>query len=202
MSIEYNYKMPTEPQSYLDVNVKVRYNSNMRNHILGGTVGAPAGTGESFLRIGDVASRTGLTQRTIRYYEELGLLSPATRTQGDFRLFGERDILRLEKIVKLRELFGLSLAEIRDTIVAEEALDQLRSEYKETEDVAVKIEKLDHAQQLVRSQLALLDRKFTQMQELKGELEARLARYAVKRVELETALPDTPSATVVEAGSR
>src|SRR3954451_17228178 len=158
--------------TYLDVNVKVRYNSNMPTHISGNPTMDRVGHGEQFLRIGDVAMRTGLTQRTIRYYEELGLLPPATRTQGDFRLFGERDITRLEKIMRLRELFGLSLAEIRDTIVAEEALDQLRSEYKETGDVAVKIEKLDHAQQLVRSQLALLDRKFTQMQELKGELEA------------------------------
>jgi DNA-binding transcriptional MerR regulator len=174
----------------------------MVNHVIGDLIGGSAGPGENFLRIGDVASRTGLTQRTIRYYEELGLLPPATRTQGDFRLFGERDIVRLEKIVKLRELFGLSLAEIRDTIVAEEVLDQLRSEYKETGDVAIKIEKLDHAQQLVRSQLALLDRKFTQMQELKGELEARLARYAVKRQELERALPDTPGATTVEVSPR
>ena len=70
----------------------------------------PRAPGEQLLRIGDVALRTGLTQRTIRYYEELGLLPPATRTQGDFRLFGERDILRLEKIVRLRDLFGLSLA--------------------------------------------------------------------------------------------
>ena len=156
--------------------------------------------GEQLLRIGDVALRTGLTQRTIRYYEELGLLPPATRTQGDFRLFGERDILRLEKIVRLRDLFGLSLAEIRDTISAEETLDQLRSEYKETGDITVKIQKLDQAQQLVRSQLELLDRKVSQMQELKGELEARLARYGAKREELETALharedsPDVPTA--------
>src|SRR5205823_10699112 len=88
-----------------------------------------------------------------------------------------------------RDLFGLSLAEIRDTIAAEETLDQLRSEYQETGDVAVKIQKLDQAQQLVRSQLELLDRKVSQMQELKGEFEARLARYGAKRAELETGLP-------------
>jgi DNA-binding transcriptional MerR regulator len=164
-------------------------------------VARPAGSGEHFLLIGDVALRTGLTQRTIRYYEELGLLPTASRTQGDFRLFSEHDILRLEKIVKLRDLFRFSLAEIRDAIAAEETLDQLRSEYKGTEDVAVKIEKLDQAQDLVRSQLELLDRRVSQMQELKGDLEARLARYMSKREQLETELGGSTGATIVEAGS-
>ncbi|MFL5733898.1 MAG: MerR family transcriptional regulator [Chloroflexia bacterium] len=160
------------------------------------------GHGEQFLRIGDVAMRTGLTQRTIRYYEELGLLPPATRTQGDFRLFGERDITRLEKIMRLRDLFGFSLAEIKGTIAAEDNLDQLRGEFRETDDVAVKIHKLDEARQLVRSQLDLLDRKVSQMQELKGELEARLDRYAVKRGELERDLAGVPHEAPVEAGPR
>src|SRR5689334_9294394 len=115
----------------LDVNVRVRYNSNMNSQVMGNPTLDRVGSGEHFLRIGDVALRTGLTQRTIRYYEELGLLPAATRTQGDYRLFGERDIARLEKIVKLRELFRFSLAEIRDTIAAEDSLDQLRDEYKE-----------------------------------------------------------------------
>src|SRR5437660_1781889 len=106
----------------------------------------PATSGEQYLRIGDVAARTGLTQRTIRYYEEMGLLPTPTRTQGDFRLFGERDISRLEKIVRLRDLFGFSLAEIREIISAEDTLDQLRSEYRATEDASVRIAKLDEAQ--------------------------------------------------------
>src|SRR3954466_1746434 len=138
--------------TYLDVNVKVRYNSNMPTHISGNPTMDRVGHGEQFLRIGDVAMRTGLTQRTIRYYEELGLLPPATRTQGDFRLFGERDITRLEKIMRLRDLFGFSLAEIKGTIAAEDNLDQLGGEFRETDDGAVKIRKLDEARQLVGSQ--------------------------------------------------
>jgi DNA-binding transcriptional MerR regulator len=187
--------------AYLDVNVKVRYNSNMTSQVIGNLIASPAGSGEHFLRIGDVALRTGLTQRTIRYYEELGLLPTTGRTQGDFRLFSEHDILRLEKIVKLRDLFHFSLAEIRDAIAAEETLDQLRSEYEGTEDIAVKIRKLDQAQDLVRSQLELLDRKVSQMQELKGELEARLARYTSKRGQLETELGGSTGPVPGEAGS-
>jgi len=183
------------------VNVKVRYNSNMTNQMISDFIAPPHAAGEHFLRIGDVALRTGLTQRTIRYYEELGLLPTAGRTQGDFRLFSERDIARLDKIVKLRDLFRFSLAEIRDTIAAEETLDQLRSEFKGTEDVAVKIQKLDQARELVSSQLGLLDRRVSQMQELKGELEARLARYASKRGQLEAELDGASTPVPVEEGS-
>src|SRR5438552_5458733 len=139
-------------ESKLDVNVKVRYNSNMANLLSNHAGAASAAAGEQYLRIGDVAERTGLTQRTIRYYEEMGLLPPPTRTQGDFRLFAERDIERLEKVVKLRDLFGFSLSEIREIVGVEDALDQLRSEYRATEDAAMRIAKLDQALALSRAQ--------------------------------------------------
>src|SRR4051812_21332944 len=129
---------------------------------------------DQYLRIGELAARTGLTQRTIRYYEEVGLLPPATRTQGDYRLFGAHDINHLQKIVRLRDIFGFSLAEIRDTIDAEETLEQLRTEYRATEDVATRISKLDQARILTQGQLELLERKVMQIEELKAELEARL----------------------------
>jgi DNA-binding transcriptional MerR regulator len=132
---------------------------------------------DQYLRIGELAARTGVTQRTIRYYEEVGLLPPPTRTQGDYRLFGQRDISRLKKIIRLRDIFGFSLAEIRDTIDAEEILEQLRTEYRATEDVATRISKLDQARILTEGQLELLERKVVQIQELKTELEARLNKY-------------------------
>src|SRR5262245_29711152 len=114
---------------------------------------------EQVLRIGDVAQKTGLTQRTIRYYEELGLLPPAARTQGDFRLYGQHEVARLERITRLRDLFGFSLAEIRQVLDAEATIDQLRTEYRATEDTGVKIAKLDEAMKLTQAQLNMLDRK-------------------------------------------
>ena len=62
-------------------------------------------------RIGEVADRTGLTRRTLRHYDDLGLLVPATRSSGDYRLYGEDDLLRLLQIQNLKAL-GLSLPEI------------------------------------------------------------------------------------------
>jgi DNA-binding transcriptional MerR regulator len=62
--------------------------------------------------IGDVAKETGLSLRTIRYYEELGLLRPKSRTAGHFRLYAESDIVRLQAIQTLKEL-GYTLKDIQ-----------------------------------------------------------------------------------------
>lgn len=63
-------------------------------------------------RIGELADATGLTVRTLRHYERVGLLAPATRTEGRQRLYDEHDVRRLYRIRALRDL-GLSLANIR-----------------------------------------------------------------------------------------
>ena len=64
-------------------------------------------------KVGELARRTGLTVRTLQYYDDIGLLRPSYRTQSGHRLYVGKDIARLQQIVSLREL-GLSLEEIRD----------------------------------------------------------------------------------------
>ena len=147
---------------------------------------------EKFFLIGEAAERTGLTQRTIRYYEELGLLSPPSRTHGDFRLFSEGDIQRLKEIGRLKHLLGFTLAEIRKIVEGEEALGQLRSEYRATGDAARKLALLDDALRLTDAQLDLIEAKMSQMKDLQVELRARRSRYIDKRRELEQALTSTP----------
>jgi DNA-binding transcriptional MerR regulator len=63
------------------------------------------------LRIGDLAARTGLTVRTLRHYDDIGLLAPAERTEAGHRLYSDADVRHLYKIVALRHL-GMPLAEI------------------------------------------------------------------------------------------
>jgi DNA-binding transcriptional MerR regulator len=145
-------------------------------------------THERFFRIGEAAERTGLTQRTIRYYEELGLLAPPVRTQGDFRLFSESDITRLNEISRLKQLLGFTLAEIKKIVDGEEVLVKLRSQYRATEDAAERLALLDDALRLTDAQLDLIEAKVSQMRELQVELKARRARYMEKRRELEQAL--------------
>ncbi|HLA19612.1 MAG TPA: MerR family transcriptional regulator, partial [Dehalococcoidia bacterium] len=71
---------------------------------------------EAYLQIGEVAERTGVTQRTLRFYEEKGLLRPPTRMDGGFRLYSEDDVSRVEHIRKLQNLLGVTLAEIKEMV--------------------------------------------------------------------------------------
>jgi DNA-binding transcriptional MerR regulator len=79
---------------------------------------------ETTYRIGEVAERTGVTTRTIRYYEELGLLGGSDRQKGRHRLYCESDVARLQELIRLRDLLGVSLDELKCLLVAEEANPQ------------------------------------------------------------------------------
>jgi MerR family transcriptional regulator, thiopeptide resistance regulator len=67
------------------------------------------------LKVGDLAKQTGVSVRTLHYYDEIGLLSPSHRTEVGYRLYGEGDIIRLQQIVSLRQI-GFSLEEIRECL--------------------------------------------------------------------------------------
>ncbi|MDT9594221.1 MerR family transcriptional regulator [Nocardioides zeae] len=77
----------------------------------------------SSLQIGEVAARTGLSLRTIRYYDEMGLVVPSERTPGGFRLYAEAEVARLELIMQMKPL-GFTLDQMRDLLGV---VDGLRS---------------------------------------------------------------------------
>jgi DNA-binding transcriptional MerR regulator len=86
----------------------------------------------SLLRIGELAKRTGKTVRAIHLYEELGLLAPAVRSKGGFRLYSGKAVKRIDWIQKLQDL-GFSLTEIKaflrdweDSETAPKAMDRIR----------------------------------------------------------------------------
>jgi DNA-binding transcriptional MerR regulator len=96
-------------------------------------------------RIGEVAERTGVTTRTIRYYEELGLLgAEAEREKGRHRVYCDGDVERLRELIRLRDLLGVSLDELRCLLVAEESSlrDALRSIDAQLELVCARHEEL------------------------------------------------------------
>lgn len=78
---------------------------------------------EALHQIGEVADRVGLSLRTVRYYEEVGLVAPERRTAGGFRLYGEEQIERLRLITQMKPL-KFSLEQMGDVL---SALDQLRA---------------------------------------------------------------------------
>lgn len=69
------------------------------------------------IQIGEVAERTGLSLRTIRYYEEVGLVTPSARSQGGFRLYAESDVARLTLAKQMKPL-GFQLDEMRELLAA------------------------------------------------------------------------------------
>jgi DNA-binding transcriptional MerR regulator len=73
---------------------------------------APLHEGD-LLQIGEVAERTGLSLRTVRYYDEVELARPSARTEAGYRLYSERDVARLEALKRMKSL-GLSLEQMRE----------------------------------------------------------------------------------------
>jgi DNA-binding transcriptional MerR regulator len=84
------------------------------------------------LRIQEVADVVGLTTRSIRYYEEIGLLAPAARSEGAYRLYDADDIARLQFIKALRDDAGFSLAEIGQLLEDETARAANRARFRES----------------------------------------------------------------------
>ena len=139
-------------------------------------------------RIGDVAEATGLTPRTIRYYEELGLLKPAAHVSGANRRYDDEDLERLRLIKRLREVVGLSLADIHTFLETEDERRALKSEYHATTDPARQVELLDRFEPVLQRRVDLLERKRSSVQALLDEERARLERvHALRRGALTSA---------------
>jgi DNA-binding transcriptional MerR regulator len=145
---------------------------------------APAG-----LRIGDLARRAGTTPRTIRYYEELGLLpAAAERDAGRHRAYSEDDVERLEQLLRLKDLLGLTLDELRGVVEAEDARSALREEWRHgTPSRERREEILTEALEHIAHQLALVQRRRDKLDALQAELEAKQAQLRARLLDLEHA---------------
>ncbi|WP_460105381.1 MerR family transcriptional regulator [Streptomyces sp. YKOK-J1] len=84
------------------------------------------GIGDKHMQIGEVAARTELSLRTIRHYEETGLVIPSARSQGGFRLYADSDVRRLMVIRRMRPL-GFTLDQMRDLLDVTDRLDNAES---------------------------------------------------------------------------
>ena len=139
---------------------------------------------ERSLRIGEVAELTGTTPRTIRYYEEIGLLPGGDRAQGKHRSYGERDVERINEIVRLRDLLGLSLEQLSKLLEAESARAHLRREYETTDDPEAQRRILDEALGHIGIQLELVRGRRRELEKLERELVERRRRGQRKLAEL------------------
>jgi DNA-binding transcriptional MerR regulator len=143
-------------------------------------------TPASGLRIGQVAERTGTTPRTIRYYEEIGLLPPALdREPGSHRLYGEHDVERLRELLDLKALLGVSLDELRELAAAESARAALRREWRSGVEAperrhAILAEATGH----IERQLELIRYRRAELGRLEAELEAKRSELSARMRDL------------------
>jgi len=136
-------------------------------------------------RIGEVAERVGVTTRTIRYYEELGLLGRGSdRAKGKHRLYTDEDVARLQELIRLRDLLGLSLDELVALTEAEETRALLRSEYAETTSDRERLRIVETAIPIVEQQLELVHKRQAAVAEFAAELEGKLETLQTRRTEL------------------
>jgi DNA-binding transcriptional MerR regulator len=136
-------------------------------------------------RIGEVAEQVGVTPRTIRYYEELGLLGTGEdRSKGAHRHYTDADVARLRELIRLRDLLGLSLDELIAVAEAEEARAALRDQWHGDPTDEERIAIIDRALELAQQQLDLVTARRQTLDEFAGELRAKLRRLNSRRREL------------------
>jgi DNA-binding transcriptional MerR regulator len=137
-------------------------------------------------RIGEVAELVGTTPRTIRYYEEIGLLpSPPGFEKGRHRTYGEAEVARLKELIRLRDLLGISLEELKGLVEAEEARAVIRERYQTTDDPGEQKQLLDQAHGHVEAQLALVRSRRAALDQLESELCERRKRIRRRLKELD-----------------
>jgi DNA-binding transcriptional MerR regulator len=144
----------------------------------GGQVTAPVPPEpvEAGIRISDAATRAGVSARTLRYYEELGLLAPSLYTAGGERRYTADDIAHLQRILELREVLGMNLDEIKEFLTFETRLDELRATYRATKGVGTKKARAE--------QKATLAEALELNESLAQQLSAKLARMDAFRAKL------------------
>ena len=133
--------------------------------------------GSELYGIGDAAARTGASERALRYYQELGLLTPCARTKGGMRRYSEADLGRVSRIRELQSVLGLNLDEIAVVLRSEDRMSEIKAAYHGTKAGTAEREALvEEALQLQEQLLATVRAKRGALEEFLSDLEERIAR--------------------------
>jgi DNA-binding transcriptional MerR regulator len=131
------------------------------------------------MRIGELAREAGVTPRTVRYYEEIGLLpAAAERSAGAHREYTEEDVARLRELVRLKHMLGLTLEELRVVMHAEDERARRRREWHDTTDPDERRRLLETARAHTDSLLELVGRRKAELETFEAELNERRQRQA------------------------
>ena len=131
------------------------------------------GSAKALLQIGEVAEQVGLSLRTVRYYEEVGLVSPSARSEGGFRLYSEADVSKLALVKRMKPL-GLTLEEMGELVTLIE--DGSRGDALEDADLRRVVEGLREYATRGDSAIERFDRDLTQARQLRVRIGEQLGR--------------------------
>ena len=143
---------------------------------------AAAGT---LLGIGRAAQACGVSERALRYYQQIGLLTPSGRTPGGLRRYSEEDLDRVRRIRELQSLLGFNLDEIRAVLDNDDRLAKVRAEYRSTRTgTARRRELLQEVLAIHQTTAATVDAKLAGLERFRAEVDASLRRVGDLLAEL------------------
>jgi MerR family transcriptional regulator, repressor of the yfmOP operon len=158
------------------------------NHI---DVAASVGDERRLLRIGEVAERFGLTTRTLRYWEQIGLLHPVGYRQSGERLYSLAELGRITHIRELQELLGLTLAEIGAVLTSEDAVDRARQARQSGAPIVHRLRLLEEAIEAHDRLVERIDDRLARIAAFRDEWVAMGRRMEDRAEELRSGKPRT-----------
>ncbi|HLW46240.1 MAG TPA: MerR family transcriptional regulator [bacterium] len=150
----------------------------------------------NFHQVGEVCQLTGLTPRTLHYYDEIGLLVPSERLAGGQRLYSAADLRRIVEIKELKRLLGLSLSNIKHLLDADDARTRHLDAAEKAADAAARRRELERALAITEAQWRSVQDKVTQLTAFKRKLERQ-----VRDLRRLAAAPVRGNGVIVRAGA-
>lgn len=147
-----------------------------------------AGDAEQLLGIGDAARLAGVSQRALRYYQEIGLITPCSATPGGMRRYSAADLQRVARIRQLQELLGLNLEEIALVLRAEDRLAEIKLAYHDEETSCAERQALiRESLELHQGLRATVEAKRRGIEGFLTDLDARIGRMQAQLTEITAA---------------
>lgn len=123
------------------------------------------------VKIDEVAKMTGITKRAIRYYEEIGLIQPPERSEGQMRLYSKQDVDRIQQVVVAKDVLGFSLQELQDFLGIKEQILHHKYQYDTSSDKVFQQSELEEIREGLHQQHSMLLMKMDKMKSFQKELQ-------------------------------
>lgn len=138
--------------------------------------------------IDEIAHMTNLTPRTLRFYEEIGLLPPPDRTEGGHRKYTDADVQRVERIRELKELLGYSLEDMKTILKATELLSSIKEEYRRDPDPAHRLNRVAAAHALLAEQMEVVESRIARLTKVRADYQEWQRCLSIERDRLQALL--------------